>query len=121
MFDIEAAALVVYAALALVALRAHHDRIAAAGAVRRGILGALSDHRLLVLFGVTLTYYLIWQQAYVGLPLAMKDQGLETSAYAFALTVNGVAVLLLTAPVTALVLHWRTASRLVAGLMLVGL
>lgn len=57
-----------------------------------GYLTALRDPVVLGLLGLCLLFAVVYNQAYVTLPLAVRDAGLPTSAYGAVIALNGIVI-----------------------------
>ncbi|NJP52579.1 MFS transporter [Streptomyces sp. SBST2-5] len=80
----------------------------------------LRDHRFMGVVGLSFLIALIFQQAYVGLPVAMGLAGFSPADYGFAIAVNGVLIVALQIPVTRFIQHRDPARLLVISSVLAG-
>ncbi|MEU3556907.1 MDR family MFS transporter [Streptomyces fragilis] len=83
------------------------------GGPRVGLGTVLGDGRFMSLVGLSFVVALIFQQGYVGLPVAMGRQGFSPAEYGLAIAVNGVLIVAAQLPVTRLIQH-RDPRRLLA-------
>ncbi|MFE5209047.1 MDR family MFS transporter [Streptomyces sp. NPDC056600] len=83
------------------------------GGPRVGLGTVLRDGRFMSLVGLSFVVALIFQQGYVGLPVAMGRQGFSPAEYGLAIAVNGVLIVAAQLPVTRLIQH-RDPRRLLA-------
>ncbi|MER6237610.1 MFS transporter [Streptomyces clavifer] len=65
----------------------------------------LRDGRFMGVVGLSFLVALIFQQGYVGLPVAMGTDGLSSSDFGTAIAVNGVLIVALQIPVTRFIQH----------------
>ncbi|WUW01088.1 MFS transporter [Streptomyces sp. NBC_01471] len=72
-------------------------------AVRLGTV--LRDGRFMSVVGLSFVVALIFQQASVGLPVAMGQDGFSSADYGMAVAVNGVLIVVLQIPVTRFIEH----------------
>ncbi|MFB7211278.1 MDR family MFS transporter [Streptomyces sp. NPDC056255] len=102
------------------------DRPVAAG--RAGDDGAdevrlstvLRDGRFMSVVGLSFVIALIFQQGYVGLPVAMGTDGFSSSDFGTAVAVNGVLIVVLQIPVTRFIQHRDPRRLLVVSSLLAG-
>lgn len=80
----------------------------------------LRDHRFMGVVGLSFLIALIFQQAYVGLPVAMGLAGFSPADYGLAIAVNGVLIVALQIPVTRFIQHRDPARLLVISSVLAG-
>jgi MFS family permease len=86
-----------------------------------GYRTALRDRILVAMLGLTLLYATLYEQAYVTLPLAIRDAGLPTSAYGAVIAVNGVVIVALQPFAGAWLGRFRPATVLAVSGLAVGL
>jgi predicted MFS family arabinose efflux permease len=118
-FLADAGSFVVFGVLVWRGTRGLPSRPAGAGpALPGGLRVVLGDRLLLVTTAVMLAYAIVYMQAYLTLPLAVRDAGLPPSSYGLALAVNGIAIVLIQ-PLVLPLLGRLPQSPLLAGSHLV--
>ncbi|GAA3229066.1 hypothetical protein GCM10020256_41840 [Streptomyces thermocoprophilus] len=80
----------------------------------------LRDRRFMGVVGASFLVALIFQQGYVGLPVAMGEAGLTPADYGLAIALNGVLIVALQIPVTRFIQHRDTRRLLVISSLLAG-
>ncbi|MCX0245145.1 MDR family MFS transporter [Streptomyces drozdowiczii] len=80
----------------------------------------LRDGRFMGVVGLSFVIALIFQQGYVGLPVAMGADGLSSSDFGTAIAVNGVLIVVLQIPVTRFIASRDPRRLLVASSLLAG-
>ncbi|WP_406285609.1 MDR family MFS transporter [Streptomyces sp. NBC_00209] len=80
----------------------------------------LRDGRFMGVVGLSFVIALIFQQGYVGLPVAMGTDGLSSSDFGTAIAVNGVLIVVLQIPVTRFIQSRDPRRLLVASSLLAG-
>ncbi|GAA0668592.1 MFS transporter [Streptomyces thermocarboxydovorans] len=80
----------------------------------------LRDGRFMGVVGLSFLIALIFQQAYVGLPVAMGLAGFSPADYGLAIAVNGVLIVALQIPVTRFIQHRDPVRLLVISSVLAG-
>ncbi|TRV77304.1 MFS transporter [Streptomyces sp. 130] len=80
----------------------------------------LRDGRFMGVVGLSFVIALIFQQGYVGLPVAMGADGLSSSDFGTAIAVNGVLIVVLQIPVTRFIQSRDPRRLLVASSLLAG-
>ncbi|MGW1316733.1 MDR family MFS transporter [Streptomyces sp. NPDC002426] len=80
----------------------------------------LRDGRYMGVVGLSFLVALIFQQGYVGLPVAMGTDGLSASDFGTAIAVNGVLIVALQIPVTRFIQHRDPRRLLILSSMLAG-
>ncbi|WP_079159515.1 MDR family MFS transporter [Streptomyces griseus] len=80
----------------------------------------LRDGRFMGVVGLSFLVALIFQQGYVGLPVAMGTDGLSSSDYGTAIAVNGVLIVALQIPVTRFIQHRDPRRLLILSSLLAG-
>lgn len=80
----------------------------------------LRDGRFMSVVGLCFLVALIFQQAYVGLPVAMGRAGFTPADYGMAIAVNGVLIVVLQIPVTRVIEHRDPRRLLVVSSLLAG-
>ncbi|MEU5714919.1 MFS transporter [Streptomyces sp. NPDC020403] len=80
----------------------------------------LRDGRFMGVVGLSFLVALIFQQGYVGLPVAMGTDGLSSSDYGTAVAVNGVLIVALQIPVTRFIQHRDPRRLLILSSLLAG-
>ncbi|MDQ0794867.1 MFS transporter [Streptomyces sp. B1I3] len=86
--------------------------------VRMGTV--LRDGRFMGVVGLSFLVALIFQQGYVGLPVAMGTDGLSSSDFGTAIAVNGVLIVALQIPVTRFIQHRDPRRLLILSSLLAG-
>ncbi|MEV0443009.1 MFS transporter [Streptomyces spectabilis] len=85
-----------------------------------GLGTVLRDGRFMGVVGLSFLVALIFQQAYVGLPVAMGEAGFKPSDYGIAIAFNGVMIVLLQIPVTRFIEHRDPQRLLVISSLVAG-
>ncbi|WP_250294156.1 MDR family MFS transporter [Streptomyces atroolivaceus] len=80
----------------------------------------LRDGRYMGVVGLSFVVALIFQQGYVGLPVAMGTDGLSSSDFGTAIAVNGVLIVALQIPVTRFIQHRDPRRLLILSSLLAG-
>lgn len=80
----------------------------------------LRDGRFMGVVGLSFLVSLIFQQGYVGLPVAMGTDGLSSSDFGTAIAVNGVLIVVLQIPVTRFIEHRDPRRLLIISSLLAG-
>ncbi|MEU5740319.1 MFS transporter [Streptomyces tendae] len=80
----------------------------------------LRDGRYMSVVGLSFLIALIFQQAYVGLPVAMGEAGFTPADFGLAIAVNGILIVVLQIPVTRFIQHRDPRLLLVASSLLAG-
>ncbi|ROQ67252.1 putative MFS family arabinose efflux permease [Streptomyces sp. 840.1] len=80
----------------------------------------LRDGRFMGVVGLSFVIALIFQQGYVGLPVAMGTDGFSSSDFGTAIAVNGVLIVVLQIPVTRLIQHRDPRRLLIVSSLLAG-
>ncbi|WP_424861653.1 MDR family MFS transporter [Streptomyces sp. MMS24-I29] len=80
----------------------------------------LRDGRFMSVVGLSFVIALIFQQGYVGLPVAMGADGFSSSDFGTAIAVNGVLIVVLQIPVTRFIEHRDPRRLLVVSSLLAG-
>ncbi|WP_392671907.1 MDR family MFS transporter [Streptomyces sp. LN785] len=80
----------------------------------------LRDGRFMSVVGLSFVVALVFQQGYVGLPVAMGTDGLSSSDFGTAIAVNGVLIVVLQIPVTRFIQHRDPRRLLVVSSLLAG-
>ncbi|ROQ81709.1 putative MFS family arabinose efflux permease [Streptomyces sp. CEV 2-1] len=80
----------------------------------------LRDGRFMGVVGLSFVIALIFQQGYVGLPVAMGTDGFSSSDFGTAIAVNGVMIVVLQIPVTRLIQHRDPRRLLIVSSLLAG-
>ncbi|MFE2263355.1 MDR family MFS transporter [Streptomyces griseosporeus] len=89
-----------------------------AGSVGLGTV--LRDRRFMSLVGLSFLVALIFQQGFVGLPVAMGEAGFTPADYGLAVALNGVLIVALQIPVTRFIQHRDPRRLLVISSLLAG-
>jgi MFS family permease len=85
-----------------------------------GLGAVLRDGRFMSLVGLSFLVSLIFQQGYVGLPVAMGAQGFSPADYGLAIAVNGVLIVAAQLPVTRVIQHRDPRRLLTVAALLAG-
>ncbi|NEY35596.1 MFS transporter [Streptomyces sp. PRKS01-65] len=80
----------------------------------------LRDGRFMSVVGLSFLVALIFQQGYVGLPVAMGEAGFTPADFGMAIAVNGVLIVALQIPVTRFIEHRDPRRLLVVSSLLAG-
>ncbi|MFF8814045.1 MDR family MFS transporter [Streptomyces pactum] len=92
-----------------------------AGAADGGGLGTvLRDTRFMGVVGLSFLIAFIFQQGFVGLPIAMGDAGFSSGDFGLVVAVNGVLIVALQIPVTRFIEHRDARRLLVVSALLAG-
>ncbi|MEU0738133.1 MFS transporter [Streptomyces sp. NPDC006134] len=94
------------------------DKETDGGAVSLGTV--LRDGRFMGVVGLSFLVALIFQQAYVGLPVAMGEAGFTPADFGMVIAVNGVLIVALQIPVTRFIQHRDPRRLLVMSSLLAG-
>jgi MFS family permease len=94
------------------------DKDADGGAVSLGTV--LRDGRFMGVVGLSFLVALVFQQGYVGLPVAMGEAGFTPADFGMAIAVNGVLIVALQIPVTRFIEHRDPRRLLVVSSLLAG-
>ncbi|MFD3972450.1 MDR family MFS transporter [Streptomyces cyaneofuscatus] len=84
------------------------------------LITVLRDGRFMGVVGLSFLVSLIFQQGYVGLPVAMGTDGLSSSDFGTAIAVNGVLIVALQIPVTRFIQHRDPRRLLIISSLLAG-
>ncbi|MGK3095086.1 MDR family MFS transporter [Streptomyces sp. WAC01490] len=84
------------------------------------LITVLRDGRFMGVVGLSFLVALIFQQGYVGLPVAMGADGLSSSDFGTAIAVNGVLIVALQIPVTRFIQHRDPRRLLIISSLLAG-
>ncbi|MFE9768869.1 MDR family MFS transporter [Streptomyces sp. NPDC005808] len=85
-----------------------------------GLGTVLRDRRFMSVVGLSFLVAVVFQQASVGLPVAMGEAGFTPADYGTAIAVNGVLIVVLQIPVTRLIEHRDPKRLLVVSSLLAG-
>ncbi|MFD8731133.1 MDR family MFS transporter [Streptomyces sp. NPDC059611] len=123
-------ALMVLACAVVVFLKVPESRPAQAAPVKTAdgkrakdevrITTVLRDGHFMGVVGLSFLVALIFQQGYVGLPVAMGADGLSSSDFGTAIAVNGVLIVALQIPVTRFIQHRDPRRLLIISSLLAG-
>ncbi|QGV79873.1 MDR family MFS transporter [Streptomyces ficellus] len=91
-----------------------------AASVEAGLGTVLRDGRFMGVVGLSFLVSLIFQQGYVGLPVAMGADGFDAADFGLALAVNGVLIVALQIPVTRFIEHRDPRRLLILSSLLAG-
>ncbi len=80
----------------------------------------LRDGRFMGVVGLSFLVALIFQQGYVGLPVAMGADGLSSSDFGTAIAVNGVLIVVMQIPVTRFIQHRDPRRLLILSSVIAG-
>lgn len=84
------------------------------------MLTVLRDGRFMTVVGLNLLLALLFQQAYVSMPVSMGQDGFSSADFGMVIAVNGVLIVLLQIPVTRFIEHRSPAMLLVCSALLAG-
>jgi MFS family permease len=93
---------------------------ASAGEPPVSLMTVLRDGRYMSVVGLSFLVALIFQQGYLGLPVAMGEAGFTPADFGLAIAVNGVLIVVLQIPVTRFIEHRDPRRLLVASSLLAG-
>ncbi|MFF6637088.1 MDR family MFS transporter [Streptomyces althioticus] len=124
-FLIEAAMTLLCAVLVFVKLPESRPerRTAGPGAAEEDSISlgtVLRDGRFMGVVGLSFLVAVIFQQGYLGLPVAMGEAGFTPADFGMAIAVNGVLIVVLQLPVTRLIEHRDPRRMLVVSSLLAG-
>ncbi|CAL9500536.1 Na(+), Li(+), K(+)_H(+) antiporter [Streptomyces sp. enrichment culture] len=122
-FLIEAVMTMVCAVVVFVKLPESKPARSSAEAAREESVGlgtVLRDGRFMGVVGLSFLVALIFQQGYLGLPVAMGEAGFTPADYGTAIAVNGVLIVVLQIPVTRFIEHRDPGRLLVISSLLAG-
>ncbi|MFE4371587.1 MDR family MFS transporter [Streptomyces sp. NPDC056835] len=88
--------------------------------MKTGMGTVLRDGRFMSVVTLSFVVSLIFQQAYVGLPVAMGADGFTSADYGFAIAVNGVLIVVMQIPVTRFIQHRDPRRLLIVSSLLAG-
>ncbi|MBZ4017907.1 MDR family MFS transporter [Streptomyces purpurogeneiscleroticus] len=89
--------------------------------VRRvSMMTVVRDGRFMTVVGLNLLLALLFQQAYVSLPVTMGQAGFSSSNFGLVIATNGVLIVLLQIPVTRFIEHRSPAALLIGSALLTG-
>ncbi|WP_369358091.1 MDR family MFS transporter [Streptomyces sp. cg2] len=92
----------------------------AAGAAHVSMLTVLRDGRFMTVVGLNLLLALLFQQAYVSMPVSMGRAGFSSADFGMVIAANGVLIVLLQIPVTRFIEHRSPAVLLIGSALLAG-
>ncbi|GAB7031727.1 MFS transporter [Streptomyces sp. NPDC021749] len=84
------------------------------------MLTVLRDGRFMTVVGLNLLLALLFQQAYISMPVSMGRDGFSSTDFGAVIAVNGVLIVLLQIPVTRFIEHRSPATLLVGSALLAG-
>jgi MFS family permease len=87
---------------------------------RQPLWAPLADRRFVVFCGLMALIGMLFQQAFVTLPVDVRDHGLSPAAYGSLIAINGVLIFLFQPAVSRLVSPWARHRVLAAAATLVG-
>ncbi|RYJ30875.1 putative integral membrane transport protein [Streptomyces sp. L-9-10] len=87
---------------------------------RIGMGTVLRDGRFMSVVSLSFVVSLIFQQGFVGLPVAMGADGFTSADYGFAIAVNGVLIVVMQIPVTRFIQHRDPRRLLIVSSVLAG-
>ncbi|MGW5708607.1 MDR family MFS transporter [Streptomyces olivaceus] len=93
---------------------------AGAGAAAVSLWSVLRDGRYMSVVGLSFLVAVIFQQGYLGLPVAMGEAGFTPADFGMAIAVNGVLIVVLQIPVTRFIEHRDPRLLLVVSSLLAG-
>ncbi|AXG79357.1 MDR family MFS transporter [Streptomyces paludis] len=85
-----------------------------------GLGTVVRDGRFMSVVGLSFVVSLIFQQGYVGLPVAMGADGFDSADFGTAIAVNGVLIVVMQIPVTRLIQHRDPRRLLIVSSVLAG-
>lgn len=85
-----------------------------------GLGTVLRDGRFMSVVGLCFITALIFQQSYVGLPVAMAHAGLSPADYGLGMAVNGLLIVIAQIPLSRLIEHRNPRHLLIASALLAG-
>ncbi|MFF4186881.1 MDR family MFS transporter [Streptomyces sp. NPDC001691] len=85
-----------------------------------GIGTVLRDGRFMGVVGLSFLISLIFQQGYVGLPVAMGTDGFSSADFGLAIAVNGVLIVAVQIPITRFIQHRDPRRLLIVSALLAG-
>ncbi|MGW2818010.1 MDR family MFS transporter [Streptomyces sp. NPDC001415] len=85
-----------------------------------GIGTVLKDGRFMGVVGLSFLISLIFQQGYVGLPVAMGTDGFSSADFGLAIAVNGILIVAVQIPVTRYIQHRDPRRLLIISALLAG-
>ncbi|MFF4951844.1 MDR family MFS transporter [Streptomyces chattanoogensis] len=87
---------------------------------RISMLTVLRDGRFMTVVGLNLLLALLFQQAYVSMPVSMGQGGFSSTDFGLVIAVNGALIVLLQIPVTRFIEHRSPAMLLIGSSLLAG-
>ncbi|WP_407287546.1 MDR family MFS transporter [Streptomyces sp. BP-8] len=84
------------------------------------MLTVLRDGRFMTVVGLNLLLAMLFQQAYVSMPVSMGQNGFSSADFGTVIAVNGVLIVLLQIPVTRFIEHRSPAMLLIGSALLTG-
>ncbi|WP_407555688.1 MFS transporter [Streptomyces sp. Pv4-95] len=87
---------------------------------RVSMLTVLRDGRFMTVVGLNLLLALLFQQAYVSMPVSMGQDGFSSADFGLVIAINGVLIVLLQIPVTRFIEHRSPAMLLIGSALLAG-
>ncbi|WP_052230064.1 MFS transporter [Streptomyces sp. CT34] len=84
------------------------------------MLTVLRDGRFMTVVGLNLLLALLYQQAYVSMPVSMGQDGFSSADFGTVIAVNGVLIVLLQIPVTRFIEHRGPTGLLIGSALLAG-
>ncbi|GAU64741.1 putative major facilitator superfamily transporter [Streptomyces sp. NBRC 110611] len=84
------------------------------------MLTVLRDGRFMTVVALNLLLALLFQQAYVSLPVSMSQNGFSSADFGSVAAINGVLIVLLQIPVTRFIEHRSPATLLIGSSLLTG-
>ncbi|MBL1091970.1 MULTISPECIES: MDR family MFS transporter [Streptomyces] len=91
-----------------------------ASAAPVSMLTVLRDGRFMTVVGLNLLLALLFQQAYVSMPVSMGRDGFSSADFGAVIAVNGILIVLLQIPVTRFIEHRSPATLLIGSALLAG-
>ncbi|MEE4424815.1 MDR family MFS transporter [Streptomyces bugieae] len=91
-----------------------------ASAAPVSMLTVLRDGRFMTVVGLNLLLALLFQQAYVSMPVSMGQDGFSSADFGAVIAVNGILIVLLQIPVTRFIEHRSPATLLIGSALLAG-
>lgn len=116
----DAATSVVYGSIALVALPETRPRRGEPEARGAAVRAVLADRAFLLILAATLAGSFVYFQSQVTLPLHIRDSGLSGAAYGLLISLNGLLIVLVELPFTAITGRLPARPVMAVGYLLVG-
>jgi len=121
LFAIDAATCTVFGLLIWFGIRRDTRPARTTQGARIGYRTALRDRVLVAMLGLTLLYSTLYDQAYITLPLAIRDAGLPTSTYGAVIALNGIVIVAIQPFAAAWLARYPAAWVMAVSALVVGL